>query len=467
MAVKVIMPKQGLQMTEGTIIKWLVREGEKAVKDTPLFEMETDKLTIVIDAPESGTLLKVVRGEGETVPITETIAVIGAPGEDISGLVGPAPAAGTNAPAVGAPAVVAPAAEQTAASAPAAAPAAAPAVVAPAGKGGASPRAIMLAGQNGLDISAIPGSGPGGYVIERDVKAAMAAQPRATPLAKKEAQLSGVALGGIVGTGAHGKVTRADVAASATPMAPAVGAPAVGAPAAGTPAVGTPAVGTGGTLVPFAGMRKVIAARMKESQNTMAQTSHRVYADMTEAARVRAAFKDAGGAISYNDIVCAAVCRALQEHPSVNAQLTDEGILLRDTVNLGIAVAVEGGLIVPVIRGADTMGIAQIGAAAKGLAEKARSGQLTPDEYKGGSFTVSNLGMFGLESFVAIINPPEAGILAVGAIEKKPVAVDDAVVIRPMMSLTLSYDHRIVDGAPAALFLVTVKKYIEQPYLLL
>ena len=220
-------------------------------------------------------------------------------------------------------------------------------------------------------------------------------------------------------------------------------------------------------LVKATGMRKAVARNMKASQNANAQTTHHVECDMTNAASMRETYKSVGKKVSYNDIVLRAVARALTEFPMMNASWTDEGILVKEYVNLGVAVALDEGLIVPNIKDADCMSIEEISAMAKELATKAKEGKLTMEEYNGGTFTVSNLGMFGLNDFVAIINPPEAGIIAVGKMEKKPVVRNDEIVIRPMMSLTLSYDHRVVDGAPAAQFLVRVKQLIENPCLML
>ncbi len=438
MANKIIMPKQGLQMTEGTIIKWLAKEGDKVLKDEPLFEMETDKLTITIDASEGGTLLKIVRGEGETVPITETIAIVGEPGEDVSALLG---GSSTAAPA-----------EQAQTVAVTAAPAVAPsAVAAPAdGRVFISPRAKMVAEEKGIDYKTIRGTGTDGMIVERDVLAYAASAPAITPLAKKVAEIGGVDTSTVAGTGAAGKIVKEDILR------------AIEAKKAGA------AGGRKGTIVPFKGMRKVISDRMLESLNTNAQTSHRISVDMSEATRLREVYKKADKKISFNDIVSLAVCRALLDFPAMNAEITSEGILQKDYVNLGVAVAVDNGLIVPVVKDADLMNLEQLSLMTKELADKAKTGKLLPDDYTGGSFTISNLGMFGLDSFVAIINPPESGILAVGRIAKQAVVTsDDEIVIRPIMELTLSYDHRVVDGAPAAQFLARVKQYLEQPYLML
>ena len=450
MAEKVIMPKQGLQMTEGTIIQWLVEEGGACVEGEPLFEMETDKLTITMDSPASGTLLKIVRGEGETVPITETIAVIGEPGEDISAILAEAVSA---APA---------AAEEVPAEAPAAAPAA-PAASAPvkAADSGArkfsTPRARMRAEEKNFDIADIPASGPDNLVIERDVLSYVPAPAvKASPLAKKVAELEGVDLAEVSGTGAHGKIMKNDILAAAAARAAAKSAMAEGTGSGRAPRV-----------VPMSKSRKIIGDRMMESLQNMAQLQHTVTVDMTNSALLRAAYKKKDIKISYNDIVLKAVTAALMDYPIMNASIVDGGIEMHDYVNIGIAVAIDNGLVVPNIKDADLLKLEEISVLSKELGKKAKDNTLTLDEMTGGTFTVSNLGMFGIDSFTAIINPPEAGILACGAIKKTPVVIDDEIVVRPMMPLTLSYDHRVTDGAPAAQFLVRVKEYIEQPVLML
>ncbi|MDR2768238.1 MAG: 2-oxo acid dehydrogenase subunit E2 [Treponema sp.] len=432
MAEKIIMPKQGLQMTEGTVVEWLVAEGGAVKEGEPFFTIETDKVTITIDALVSGTLLKIVAGPGVTVPITGLIAVVGAPGEDIGGLLAEAGSA--------APGEAAAAARESGA------------------RVFISPRAKKLAEDKGLDWRLIAGTGADGMIVERDiaVTAANAGAPRAaapaglkaTPLAARLAAGAGVNLAEVSGTGSGGKITRGDVERTRRAAGRTEG---------------------GRKIIPLRGMRKIIAERMKQSQNENAQTCHRVSVRMDEALRVRAAFDKKVG---YNDLIALAVVRSLLDFPEVNAELTGDGIWQKEFVNLGVAVALDEGLIVPVVKDAGLLSISGLAAAIRDLAEKARAGTLRPDEYSGGSFTLSNLGMFGLEEFVAIINPPEAGILAVGKIEDAPVAVqkDDgskAVEIHPLMKLTLSYDHRVVDGAPAAQFLARIKEYLEQPYRML
>ncbi|MCL2060572.1 MAG: 2-oxo acid dehydrogenase subunit E2 [Oscillospiraceae bacterium] len=477
MADKIIMPKQGLQMTEGLITAWLAGEGDAVRAGEPLFEMETDKLVITIDSPVSGTLLKIVAPEGTSVPITETIAIVGETGEDISGLLG------SGGYAVGAGGSV----RREIASR---------CVLrgrndvgkkhSVGGRVFISPRAKRLADEWGLDWINISGSAPDGMIVERDVRAVKAAveadsaaaaieaakatvkadsaaaaiesaasSPIATPLAKKLASMAGIDLYGIEGSGERGKIFRADVEAALE-----------GARAAGVikKTATVQAAAERQRIVPFSNMRRIIANRMTKSLNEGAQAVHRISVYMDEAARVREA---RGKSISYSDIVALAVIRALRDYPSINAEWTDSGIMQKHYVNLGVAVALEHGLVVPVIKDAHLMSLDGVSEALKTLAQKARDNKLNADDCAGGSFTVSNLGMYGLDEFTAIINPPESGILAVGKIGDAPVAIDGNVEIRKVMKLTLTYDHRVIDGAPAARFLSRVKDYLETPYLML
>ena len=453
MASVIIMPKQGLLMEEGTITKWLVKEGEQTTEGTPLFEMETDKLTITMDSTATGTVLKILHPEGDTVPITQPIAIVGQPSEDISGLLGGAPAAAPQA-AEEAPA--------PAATAPAAAPA--PTVErAPGERVFSSPRARLRAEENGVDIAAVPGSGPDGLVVERDVQNYLANQPAVTPLAANQARVQGIDLSGVTGTGPnpHGEIATQDV--------PAAAAAAENAPAAEA----VPGQLTRGTRTEaMSGMRKAISRNMLASKSTNAQTNHRMVVDMTAAVALRNQYKALGIKVSYNDIIVRACAKALQDFPIVNASVDGNHIVYHDYVNIGTAVSVPGGLIVPVIRDADIIGLTGIAEKSAELIEKAREGRLTDQDYHGGTFTVSSLGMFDLDDFVAIINPPESAILAVGKIAKTPVVVtsedgEDQVVIKSMCALCLSYDHRIIDGAEAAKFLQKLKSYLQNPILLI
>lgn len=447
MATRVIMPKQGLQMTEGTITKWLKKEGEKVEEGKPLFEMETDKLNIEIDAPASGTLLKIIREEGDVVPITETIAVIGEPGEDISELLkeckstdgkqeeqpsleeGPREISNTERD-------TAEASNQRVTE----------------GRIFSTPRARTVAEEKNINIEEVVGTGPEGLIIERDVKNYAnneAAQPKATPLARKIAQQNNIRLNDIDGTGTRGKVTKADVENAVNARI--------------NKLQGT----KGERIIPFTGMRKAIAENMMKSLHGMAQANHRMKVDMTEVITMREKLKADGIKVSFTDIIVKIVSKALMDFPIINSSLTEEGIVLKEYVNMGIAVALDEGLIVPVIKNANLMTLSEISTVAAELIEKAKNGKLKPDEYKGGTFTITNLGMFDIDEFTAVINPPESAILAVGKIEKVPVVENDSVVIRPVMVLSLTYDHRIIDGAPAAQFLQRVKQIMQNPYQLI
>ncbi len=452
MASVIIMPKQGLLMEEGTITKWLAKEGEQTTEGAPLFEMETDKLTITMDSTATGTVLKILHPEGDTVPITQPIAIVGEPGEDISGLLGDAPAATPRA------------AEKPRASAAEAAPAAAPVPAvehAPGERVFSSPRARLRAEENGVDIAAVPGSGPDGLVVERDVQNYIANQPAVTPLAANQARIQGIDLSGLTGTGPNGKITTEDLHIASAAVEPAPAAEPI------------PGQLTRGTRTEaMSGMRKAISRNMLTSKSTNAQTNHRMVVDMTAAVALRRQYKALGIKISYNDIIVRACAKALQDFPIVNASVDGSDIVYHDYVNIGTAVSVPGGLIVPVIRDADIIGLTGIAAKSAELIEKAREGRLTEADYHGGTFTVSSLGMFDLDDFVAIINPPESAILAVGKIAKTPVVVtddegEDQVVIKSMCALCLSYDHRIIDGAEAAKFLQKLKSYLQNPILLI
>lgn len=482
MATKIIMPKQGLQMTEGNIIEWHYAEGATVTEGEPLFEMETDKLTIDIDAPASGTLLKIIHGADAVVPITHTIGVIGEPGEDITAIVeeaaGQGSASGGDEPeAVGA-AAGAEATESSSAPLPTsvAVEPSGGASAAPGGESAASavdvdrprrpdgqvfstPRARTVAAERGVNLETVAPTGPEGTVIERDILTAAESLPAVTPLARKRAEEHGVPLSAVQGSGPRGKVYDRDVALAA------------GQAGAGTSATGAPVVATGSApedrLIPLKGMRKVIAGRMRESLDTAAQAVHRLAVDMSETVRMRGKLKEAEISVSYNDIVLKAVAKALRGHPRINSALLDEGIVEYGHVNIGVAVALDEGLIVPVIRDVDILSLEQIHAESRRLGEAARTGALTPADTQGGTFSVSNLGMYGLDSFTAIIDTPETGILAVGAIKDRVVPVSGEPKVRPVCELSLTYDHRVVDGAPAAEFLKTIGEILQNPYRLI
>ena len=444
MAVKVIMPKQGLQMTEGTVTKWLVSEGDHITVGMPVFEMETDKTAITIDSKDEGVLLKIIKAAGETVPIAETVAIIGAAGEDYSDLLAEALHEGSDGKILMTESSDEADLEieglknsenkkhsdrqheestdiQCEES----------------GRIFISPRAKMKAEKNDVDYTEIPGTGPDGMVIERDIL-------KSTPVARKLARMEGISLGGIMGSGARGKIMKSDVAAAENNMA----------------AVAE----KNETPIPITGMRKAICETMMRSLHHMAQANHKIRVDMTQGALIRQAFKDEQKKISYNDIIVMAAAKALVEYPYMNAVSDQNNYILKNEVNIGIAVAVDNGLIVPTLRNADKMTLSEIHENSKDLINAVQEGGLSPDMYSGGTFTVTNLGMYDIDEFVAIINPPQVGILAVGKIGDDVVARNGQAVIRPLMTLTLTYDHRIIDGAPAARFLQRIKELLENPY---
>ena len=401
MAEVVQMPKRGIQMTSGTIGKWLVKEGESVKKGAPLAEIETDKVTAEIESPAEGVLLKILVTEGVSADVGAPIAVIGKPGEsyDLAGVKPPAAPVSVSA--------AAPVTQKTT----------------QAVSGGRphriSPRAKKLAASKGFDYAGLVGSGPGGRIMEKDiVKALQNVQP-----------------GLPAGKAVQGVVVQGD------------------------------------TVLPLKGMRKTIAERMKASLDTMAPANHRMDVDMSEIIALRkklnALYESASIKISIVDLLVKITARTLVDFPIVNSSLASEGIILHKAVNMGIAVAVEGGLVVPVLRDAHTRSLPEIAAASRDLIDRARKGGLSSEDMSGGTFTITNLGMYDVDSFIAIINPPEAAILAIGAIRERVVVENSAMVIRPIVSLSLSFDHRIIDGAPAAEFLKALKTRLQNPLLVL
>lgn len=409
------MPKLGFDMAEGTLVRKVKQDGEAVKKGEVLAEIETDKATMELVARGDGVLRRVMLAAGGTAPVGDVIAVIAAADEDISAVGGGA-SASAEAPA-------APAAKKAAAPAEKAAPAAkteaAPAPPAPAGDEGgrvkASPLARRLADDLGVDLARVEGSGPGGRIVKRDVEAARES-------------------------------------AAAAP-----------APAAST---WTPSESEYED-VPLSQMRKTIAKRLVESIGPVPHFFLTIDVDMGRVIeareRINAMLEKQGEKVSINDIVLKAVAAALKKHPECNAQWQGTFVRRFNAVHLGVAVAVEDGLITPVVKHAHLKGIAHIGREVRELAGRAREKRLMPDEYTGATFSVSNLGMFGIHEFTAIINPPEGGILAVGGVVDTPVAVDGQVVVRPRMRVTMSCDHRVIDGAQGSRFLATLRAMLEEP----
>ena len=443
MAKVIVMPKLGLTMTEGTVSKWLKHEGDTVKEGEGLFEVETDKLTNTIEASVSGVLLKIVAAEGAEVPCLKPVAVIGEPGEDYAALLGGAapaePKAGAEAPA--APAAPAPAR-------------------APGERVLASPAAKKLAKSLGIDISLVSGTGPKGRITEEDVKnykpagAAPSPMPedsgpkvKASPLAAKVAADIGVELKDIP---AHGRVLAADILAAVQ--------------GAGTgPAPAAPRE----EAVPMNGMRKAIANNMLNSHMTSPTVTFNLGIDMTELKRLREQLKSDDVKVSYTDLLVKIVAKALTEFPLLNCSVDGNKIIYKHYVNMCVTVALDNGLVVPNVRDADKKTLSEISAEVKELAAKAREGRLPMDALSGGTFTITNLGMYGIESFSPIINQLEVAILGVNTMEDKVVVVNGEICVRPIMNLSLTADHRVVDGSVAAQFLQRIKKLMENPALLL
>jgi pyruvate dehydrogenase E2 component (dihydrolipoamide acetyltransferase) len=497
---QVTMPLLGLTMEEGTITEWLKNEGDAVAKEEPLFVVETDKSAVEVGAPASGVLSQIIVQVGETARVSAPIAVIAQPGEAVdapasagSAAAAPPPQRVPTSPSLPSPPSSGQAGQAPAESGQATPPPSAAASAPPAARSGSapaatpraegerqavSPRARMVARELGFDVSNLTGTGPGGRVVERDVRAAAAAAPPervvASPLARKLAAEHGVDLAQVHGTGPGGRITEKDVTGfvEARSAAPATPAPAE-APAT-LPAV---AVATG-AFEPLNRVRRITADRMAASARSVARVTLLMEVDMTEAVRFRTQLapefeKRYGARLAYDAMIAKACAIGLAEHPHVNAQWQEAadgqpaGLRLQPAVNVGIAVASEAGLLVVVVRDADTKPLAQVNADLAGLVAKSRQGGLGPDELSGSTFTITNLGGYGVEAFTPLVNPPETAILGIGRIAKRPAVVDGQIVPRDLMYLSLAFDHRVVDGAPAAQFLQRVKECLEAPYVLL
>lgn len=481
MATPVTMPMLGLTMEEGTVATWLKREGETVAKEEPLLMVEMDKGTMEVPAPASGRLARILVQQGQTVPVKTLIAEIeaatGEPAPPPAPTVPPDTGAAPTREQVETASVERTDAPSASASAPARTPTPTPAagVLADGASDGArqfvSPRARMRARELDVDLARLRGSGPHGRVVESDVlqasQAAVAEPQRVaiTPLARRLAQEHGVSLDDVQGTGPGGRVTQDDVlrAAERGPKAPA------SAPAP-VPAVAATSHG----VQPLTRIRRITAERMAASARSVAGVTLHLEVDLSEAARFRQQlapeFARLGTAkLPWDALIAKAAALALTEHPALNAQWVEGAGIRRNTgVSVGVAVALEPeGLVVPVLRGADTRSLRDLASDLLGLADKARASRLGLDEMQGGSFTITNLGAYGVGGFTPIVNPPEAAILGVGRIGEKPAVVDGRVEVRTMCTLSLTFDHRIVDGAPAAAFLARLGELLERPYTLL
>jgi len=429
----VIMPKPGQTMEEATLVKWHKQEGDGVRKGDVLFEIETDKAVLEVESFHEGTLLKILVKEGETVPVSVPVAFVGQPGEPLPAV--PAPTAAKPE------ARSAPSASARTAAAPAAAPAAAlPAPVAVAAavpvRPFISPRARALARACVIDATPVRGTGPGGRVTEKDVRAYLDAKGynrlRVSPAARELAAKHGLDILHIRGTGESGRIMVGDVerALAERPK-------------------------------PMSKMRQVIAKRLTQSFTTTPHFYVSVAADMTDLLAYRKELKDRGETYGVTAFILEAVILTLQEFPELNSVCEGATVRWHGSVDLGMAVGLDEGLVVPVLRDAQNLSLREIHDLAEALGARARAGKLLPDEMTGGTFTVSNMGMLNVDSFHAIINPGESAILAVASTVQRPVVREGQVVVRAMMNLTLSVDHRIVDGTKGAAFVNAVKSKLE------
>ena len=437
MATIVVMPQLGNSVESCIIVEWMIAEGDTVAVDQTLASIETDKSTMEVPSTAAGTVLKLLWEEGDEVPVKDPLIIVGEPGEDISGLVPGADAA----PADAAPVEQASAPEQVAA----------PAFATERATGAVSPRARALAASHGVDASAITeGSGPHGRVIERDVAAAIAAGPVLTSAARA----AGVSA--TEGTGIGGRVSIADE--GRTPEA---------APAAAVAAPAGADYPGASTSTPLKGVRKVVAKRMMESLTSTAQLTLNTTANAAGILALRKKVKNADESlglnkITLNDLVCFAVSRTLPKYPVFNAHLQDGVLTEFEQVHLGFACDTPRGLLVPVIRSAQALGLKAFSDEAKRLAGGAIDGTIAPDFLSGGTFTVSNIGSFGIETFTPVINLPQTAILGVGAITPRPtVAADGTIGVEQRLNLSLTIDHQVIDGADGARFLRDLVAAIE------
>ena len=461
MAVEVIMPKAGSEMEEGEIVQWFKNEGDHVEEGEVLLEIVTDKVNMEVEAEATGTLLKILAQAGDVVPVVQTIAWIGEPGEKIPG----ASESGEVAPAE---TIIEKKVDYTPVK-----------EVENVDYSGlrATPAARAYARKKGIDLSKVKGSGPKGRIHKDDVlDYKLNSKVKISPLAERIAKIEGINTESIVGTGPNGKIMKADI------MAVLHGAPKVEAAQKAEVAPKAPKAPKAPNenqwgvveTVPMSPMRKVISKRMSESYFSAPTFVVNVEVDMTELLALRkkvvdAIIEETGKKATVTDFISLAVIKSLMKHPYVNASLSgdEKEMYLHHYVNLSIAVGMDSGLVVPVIKGADKMSLKEIVVASKEITTKALNGKLKPDEMADSTFTISNLGMYGVKSFVPIINQPNTAILGVSATVPKPVVYNGEVTVRPIMTLTLTADHRVVDGLEGAKFMKTLKEAIENPLSLL
>lgn len=449
MAKEIFMPKLSSTMEVGTLLQWFKEEGDSVEMGEPLFEIMTDKINIEVESYEEGILLKKYFKVDDEVEVNACIGYIGEAGEKVPDNP-PAASEESESEESVQEEVPAEGQEQT--------------VSANSGqeenkdgKVRATPAARRVSRENDLSLSAISGSGPNGRVHQQDVEAAIAAGAIAvTPLAEKMAADHGIDLNQIKGTGARGKIEKQDVL-SYLEAADEISKETESEPA---------------ERIKLKGLRKAVADKMVQSVQSIPHVTLTSDVDMTNVIDLRKSLlpvieKDTGYRLSFTEVIIKATANALMKHPKLNASLIGDEIVMNNEVNIGLAVAVDNGLIVPSIKNVNQKGLAALTQTSKKLGKKARENKLKPDEMRGSTFTISNLGMYAIDAFTPIINGPETAILGVGRIVEKPVVVDGELTARPMMVLSLSFDHRAIDGAPAAAFLTDLKANLENPYSLL
>ena len=460
MATTIVMPQMGYDMQEGTVVRWHKQEGENVARGDIIAEIETDKATVEFEAFTSGVLRKIVAQEGAIVPVGELIAVITDPDESLpEGILPTAQAPQESSPAVAAadgPAAVAAQASEAGGQG-----------ASSTGEVRASPIARRLARERGIDLARVTGTGPGGRIVEEDVLGYQEAPPaaeaapgapagevRASPIARRLARERGIDLARVTGTGPGGRVVEEDVLGYQEE-----------APAAVPPGEGAQAEAAGAERMELSRMRQTIAKVTSDSKSQAPHFYITAEIDMTRAMGFRQEVNDASAAtrVSVNDLIVRASAIALGRHPKFNSSFQGDHLRMNAGINVGIAIALEAGLIVPGINQCESKGLLEIAAASTDLINRANSGTLRNEEYSGTTFSISNLGMFDVESFIAIIYPPHAAVLAVGTVKEQPVARGGEVALAQMMKATLSVDHRVADGAEAAQFLMEIKRLLENP----
>ena len=438
MAQEIVLPQWGMEMQDATIVRWLKQEGDSVQEGEPLVELETAKIATELESTASGVVAHILVPEGAIVPIRTVLAIVAAPGEQVQRPAGTAPS-GTVAPATSAPGASAP---------PRRADHVAPQVV---------PAARRLAQERGIDLAQVQGTGPGGRILLDDVHNALAARTAAppaaatiavqvTPAARHLARQHDIDLMTVQGSGPRGRILIEDVQKVLVAQAQPATQPA--------------------QVVPIKGMRQTIATRMLQSLQTMAQVTLTTEVDVTDAMTLRAglARQWSESSLSPLHLLIKATARALKEHPRMNAIQKEHEVELVPEIHIGVAVSLDEGLLVPTIRRADAKHLAEIARESHDLAIRARAGQAAYDEVTGGTFTITNLGSYGIDAFTPIINPPQVGILGMGRVVEKPVVYQGEITKRSMLFLSLTFDHRVIDGAPAAAFLHTLKDHLEDPW---